>query len=292
MQGYSQSQFVALARLVVTLTRRPHLRTDYELDRRLDVAESLSDVVDALAPISRSSAPWEDEISELRDAVASLEARLAASEASLRREADLRLKAERLCNQASQERNAALDNLRRLRLDHADAARQLIATNIALEQSSQAAAALEQRCRHLDKSPTATHKVVRQDHEYFKADIVLYAAQLHQLRGYLEQSDRQSSVSGGTGSASASTMPTAFTTFLEDLGALQLVPPSPPATSGRSETSAQTTPASSGARGGAVATTGSSTILTVDSDSSDDSGSIVVSALHRDKGHAPSQAVR
>ncbi|GMF51369.1 unnamed protein product [Phytophthora fragariaefolia] len=189
VQGSTQSQFLALARLVVDLNRRPPLRTDYELDQRLEAAGSLSDVVGSLAPVPRSPAPWEYELTELRDDVASLEARLAASEASLRREVDLRLKAERLCNQASHERNAALENLRRIRLDHADAGRQLVATNIALEQSSQAAAALEQRCRCLDKSLADTHKVIRHDREQFKAGISSYAAQLRQLREYLEQSD-------------------------------------------------------------------------------------------------------
>ncbi|GMF19188.1 unnamed protein product [Phytophthora fragariaefolia] len=200
------------------------LRTDYKLDRRLEAAESLSDVVDTLAPISRSPAPWEDEISELRDDVASLEARLAASEASLLREVDLRLKAERLCNQASQERNADLDNLQRLRLDHADAARQLVATNIALEQSSQVAAALEQRRRRLDKSLATTHKAIRQGREYFKACIASYGAPLRQLHEYLEQSDRPSSDSGGADAGSTSTMPAAFTTFLEELSQVTSVP--------------------------------------------------------------------
>ncbi|GMF59859.1 unnamed protein product [Phytophthora fragariaefolia] len=143
-QGTSQTHFLSLARLVVDLYRGPPLRTDYELDRRLEAAESLSD-------------------------------------------------AERLCNHASQVRNTALDNLRRLRLDHADAARQLVATNIALEQGSQAVAALEQRCRRLVKSLADTHKVIHQDRGNFKAGIATYWAQLHQLREYLERSDRPSS---------------------------------------------------------------------------------------------------
>ncbi|GMF34955.1 unnamed protein product [Phytophthora fragariaefolia] len=167
-----------------TIARRLPLCTDYELDQRLEAAGSLSDVVDALAPVPRSPAPWEYELTELRDDIASLEAQLAASEASPRREVDLQLKAQRLCNQASHERNAALVNLRRIRRDHADAARQLVATNIALEQSSQAAAVLELRCRPLDKSPADTHKVIRHDREQFKAGISSNAAQLRQLRAW------------------------------------------------------------------------------------------------------------
>ncbi|GMF60981.1 unnamed protein product [Phytophthora fragariaefolia] len=65
-QRSTQSHFLVLARLVVNLNRRPPLRADYELDRRLEAAESLSNVVDALAPIPRSPAPLEDENSELR----------------------------------------------------------------------------------------------------------------------------------------------------------------------------------------------------------------------------------
>ncbi|GMF36162.1 unnamed protein product [Phytophthora fragariaefolia] len=232
VQKSAQRHFLALARLVVDLNRRPPLRTDHELDQHPEAAGLLSDVVDALAPFPRLPAPWEYELTGFRDDVASLEARLAASEASRRREVDLRLKAERLCNQASHERNAALDNLRRIRLDRADAVRQLVATNIAVEQSSQAAAALEQRCRRLDKSLADTHKVIRQDREQFKAGISSYAAQLRQLREYLEQSDRQSSASCEASSASASAMPAAFATVLEELGALQLAIPPPPAASG------------------------------------------------------------
>ncbi|GMF20098.1 unnamed protein product [Phytophthora fragariaefolia] len=286
VQESAQSHFVALARLVVDLNRRPPLRTDYELDQHLEASGSLSDVVDALAPIPRSPAPWEYELTELRDDVASLEARLAASEASLRREVDLRLKAERLCNQASHERNATLENLRRLRLDHANAARQLVATNIALEQSSQAAAVLEQRCRRLDKSLADTHKVIRQDPEQFKAGIASYAAQLRQLREYLEHSDHQSSFSGGTSSTSASALPAAFTTFLEVLGALQLAIPPPPSASGSSEASASFL----GESGGAKATPGSSTSLTVNSDTSDDSGPVIPSSLHKGKGKRPAKS--
>ncbi|GMF48482.1 unnamed protein product [Phytophthora fragariaefolia] len=76
VQESTQSHFLALARLVVDLNRRPPLRTDYELDQRLEAAGSLSDVVDALAPIPRSPAPWEYELTELRDDVALLEAQL------------------------------------------------------------------------------------------------------------------------------------------------------------------------------------------------------------------------
>ncbi|GMF62304.1 unnamed protein product [Phytophthora fragariaefolia] len=198
VQESTQSHFLALTRLVADLNSRPPLRTDYELDQRLEAAGSLSDVVEALASIPRSPAPWEYELTELRDDVASLEARLAASEASLRRE------------------------------------------------SSQAAAVLEQSCRRLDKSLADTHKVIRHDREQFKAGISSYAAQLRQLQEYLKQSDRQSSVSGGASPASASAMPAAFVTFLEELGALQLAIPPPPATSGSSEGSGLAPPASSG----------------------------------------------
>ncbi|GMF50229.1 unnamed protein product [Phytophthora fragariaefolia] len=59
VQESTQSHFLAMARLVVDLNRRPPLRTDYELDQRLEAAGSLSDVADALAPIPRSPAPWD-----------------------------------------------------------------------------------------------------------------------------------------------------------------------------------------------------------------------------------------
>ncbi|GMF21127.1 unnamed protein product [Phytophthora fragariaefolia] len=68
------------------------------------------------------------------------------------------------------------------------------------------------------------------------------------------------------------------------LGAIQLIIPSPPATSGSSEVSAPVTSAFSGTPGAAAATSGSSTSLTINSDTSDDSGPAVHSALHKSKG--------
>ncbi|GMF46113.1 unnamed protein product [Phytophthora fragariaefolia] len=79
-------------------------------------------------------------------------------------------------------------------------------------------------------------------------------------------------------------MPAAFVTFLEELGALQLVIPAPPATSGCSEASAPVPPASSGTPGGAAATSGFSTYLTVASDAFDDSGPAIPSTFHKGKG--------
>ncbi|GMF52182.1 unnamed protein product [Phytophthora fragariaefolia] len=163
-------------------------------------------------------------------------------------------------------------------------------TSLRWRASSQAAAVLEQRCRRLDKSLVDTHKVIRHDREQFKADISSYAAQLRQLREYLEKSDQQSSVSGGASSASASAMPAAFATFLEEFGVLQLATPPPPATSGSSEGSGLVPPASSGSLDGTAAKSGSSTSLTIDSDDSDDTGPIVPSALHKGKGKGPAKS--
>ncbi|GMF51371.1 unnamed protein product [Phytophthora fragariaefolia] len=79
-------------------------------------------------------------------------------------------------------------------------------------------------------------------------------------------------------------MPAAFATFLEELGALQLAIPPPPAASGSSEGSGPTPPASSGSFSGAAGTSGTSTSLTVDSDTSDDSGPVIPTSLHKGKG--------
>ncbi|GMF30604.1 unnamed protein product [Phytophthora fragariaefolia] len=84
-------------------------------------------------------------------------------------------------------------------------------------------------------------------------------------------------------------MPAAFATFLEELGALQLAIPPPPAASGSSEGSGPAPLASSGSLGGAAATSGSSMSLTVDSDTSDDSGPVIPSFLHKGKGKRPTK---
>ncbi|GMF18238.1 unnamed protein product [Phytophthora fragariaefolia] len=134
------------------------------------------------------------------------------------------------------------------------------------------------------------HKVIRQDCENFKAGIASYATEHRQLREYPERSKHQSSVSGGAGSASTSTMPAAFATFLEELGALQLVIPAPPATLGSSEASVLATPASFGTLRGATTTSRSSTSLPVESDASDNSGPVIPSTLHAGKGKRPAKS--
>ncbi|GMF37983.1 unnamed protein product [Phytophthora fragariaefolia] len=210
---------------------------------------SKSNVVNALALIPRSPAPWEEDIAELQDDVASLEARFAASEAPLRHEVNLYLKAERLCNQASQEWNAALDNLRRL-----------------------------------DKSLAATHKVVHRDRGWHH--VIRHTAS---PAPWVVQCDRQRSDSGEASPVSVSTVPAAFTTFLEEVGALQLVIPAQPATSGSSRASTPATPPSLGTPSGAAAMSGSSTTSPVDSDSPDESDLIVPSAPHKGKGERPAK---
>ncbi|GMF80526.1 unnamed protein product [Phytophthora fragariaefolia] len=160
---------------------------------------------------------------------------------------------------------------------------------IALALSSQAAAVLEHRCRRLDKALADTH-VFHQDRESFKAGIASYDTQLRQLREYLERSERQISFSGAAGSASTSAMPAAFATFLEELRSLQQVIPAPLATSGPSDAAVPTTPVSSGTLGGATAPAGSSTFLTVASDASGNTGSVIPSTLHKAKGKRPAKS--
>ncbi|GMF47833.1 unnamed protein product [Phytophthora fragariaefolia] len=82
-------------------------------------------------------------------------------------------------------------------------------------------------------------------------------------------------------------MPAAFATFLEELGELQLAIPPPPSPSEYSEASVPTPPVSSGTSGGATATPGSPT---VDSDTSDDSGPVIPSSLHKDKSKRPAKS--
>ncbi|GMF53692.1 unnamed protein product [Phytophthora fragariaefolia] len=189
----------------------------------LEAAGSLSDV---LTPVPRSPAPWKYELTELRGDVASLEARLAASDASLRREVDLRLRP-----------SACATKLR-------------------------TCATRPSRTFGGSGSTTLT---------------LLGSSWPPPLRWNRAPKLPWSSSSGAvastrTSSASTAAMPAGFATFLEELGALQLAIPPPPSASGSSEASVPAPPASSGTSGGATATSGSSTSLTVDSDTSDDSG--------------------
>ncbi|GMG18056.1 unnamed protein product [Phytophthora fragariaefolia] len=227
--------FLALACLVVDLNRRPPLRTDYELDQRLEAAGSLSDVFDGLDPIPRSAAPWEYELTDLRSDVASLAARLAASETLLRRSTTLTLLG-----------SSWLPTLRWNRAPQFSSSDAVASTSL-WRTPTRSFAKIESNSRLVSPRTRSASPAPR----------IFVAERPSELWLW------------GASSASASTMPAAFATFLEELGALQLVIPLPPAASGSSEGSGPTPTASSGSLGGAAATSGSSTSLTVDSDTSD-----------------------
>ncbi|GMF46682.1 unnamed protein product [Phytophthora fragariaefolia] len=195
VQESAHSHFLALARLVVDLNRRPPLRTDYELDldQRLEAAGSLSDVVDALAPIPRSPAPWEYELTELRGGRFTGGARTFSGPGS---------------------------------------------TTLTLVGSSWLPSLRWNRAPKLPRSSSS--------------DAVDSTSLWRTLT--------RSSSKTGSNSRSAS-------------------PRTPPSSA-----------TSSGTSGGAAATSGSSTSLTVDSDTSDDSGPIISSALHKGKGKRPAKS--
>ncbi|GMF10224.1 unnamed protein product [Phytophthora lilii] len=134
--------FEILARLMVHLAREPPLRFNPDLDIRLERAEGLQAVVNAVVPPADAPPGRDEELAALVDECENLRFRLADAEAALAREVADRQRVEYLCTQASGERNVAQDELRRVRGELLAANRELGPIRSALDNSTQMVANL------------------------------------------------------------------------------------------------------------------------------------------------------
>ncbi|POM70772.1 Hypothetical protein PHPALM_12742 [Phytophthora palmivora] len=152
-----------LAKLVVGVARNSPCRIDTILDRRLQSASSLGDVLAAAVAPARTPLHESDEMISLRDEVSQCQAQVKYAEDKLAIEFGLRTKAEMFCTQASCDFNAASNTLHSLGL----------------------------RVKNAEADAAAAVRTIRKDRERFKADMVAYTEQMAKLRSYLLRSDNR-----------------------------------------------------------------------------------------------------
>ncbi|GMF14943.1 unnamed protein product [Phytophthora lilii] len=180
--------FESLARLMVHLAREPPLRFNPDLDERLKRAEGLQAAVNAVVPLADAPPGRDEELAALVDECEDLRFRLADAEAALAREVADRQRVEYLCTQASGERNAAQDELRRVRGELLAANRELGLIRSDLDNSTQMVANLRVQLQDKDRALNAVHLQHRVDRSDFRAAVAKYSAEVAQLSRLLQSS--------------------------------------------------------------------------------------------------------
>ncbi|GMF35721.1 unnamed protein product [Phytophthora lilii] len=155
--------FESLARLMVHLAREPPLRFNPDLDERLERAEGLQAVVNAVVPPADASPGRDEELAALVDECE-----------------DLRF--------PSGERNVAQDELRRVRGELLAANRELGPIRSALDNSTQMVANLRVQLRDKDRGSNAVHLQHRVDRSDYRAAVAKYSAEVAQLNRLLQSS--------------------------------------------------------------------------------------------------------
>ncbi|POM68479.1 LOW QUALITY PROTEIN: Hypothetical protein PHPALM_15358 [Phytophthora palmivora] len=180
----SDLSLVELAKLAVGVARNPPFRVETILDRRLQSASSLSEVLAAaIAPV-RTPLHESEEMILLRDEVSRCQAQVKDAEDKLAIEFGLRTKAEMFSTQASCDFNAASNTLHSVRLENIALSRQLTLANAAIATHAESMAQLG-----LQADAAAAMRTIRKDRERFKAGMVAYTEQMAKLRSYLLRSD-------------------------------------------------------------------------------------------------------
>ncbi|GMF15955.1 unnamed protein product [Phytophthora lilii] len=180
--------FESLARLIVHLARAPPLRFNPDLDERLERAEGLQAVVNAVVPLADAPPGRDEELAALVDGCEDLRFRLADAEAALAREVADRQRVKYLCTQASGERNAAQDELRRVRGELLAANRELGPTRSALDNSTQMVANLRSQLQDKDRALNAVYLQHRVDKSDYRVAVAKYSAEVAQLNRLLQSS--------------------------------------------------------------------------------------------------------
>ncbi|POM70183.1 Hypothetical protein PHPALM_13418 [Phytophthora palmivora] len=185
----SDLPLVELAKLVVGVARNPPCRVDTILDRRLQSASSLSEVLAAAVAPVRTPLHESEEMISLRDEVSRCQAQVKDAEDKLAIEFGLRTKAEMFCTQASCDFNAASNTLHSVRLENIALSRQLTLANAAIATHAESMAQLGLRVKNAEADAAAAMRTIRKDRERFKAGMVAYTEQMAKLRSYLLRSD-------------------------------------------------------------------------------------------------------
>ncbi|POM72709.1 Hypothetical protein PHPALM_10539, partial [Phytophthora palmivora] len=171
-------QLAKLVKLVIDVARNPPCRVDVNLDRRLQNASNLGEVlVAAIAPV-RIPLHESEEMVSLRDEVSRCQEQVKDAEDKLATEFQLRTRAEMFCAQASCDFNAAANTLHSVRLENVALSRQLALANAAI-------------ATHAESSWLNSFfaRTIRKDWERFKAGVAAYNEQMAKLGSYLLRSD-------------------------------------------------------------------------------------------------------
>ncbi|POM61192.1 hypothetical protein PHPALM_29831 [Phytophthora palmivora] len=185
----SDLQLLQLAKLIVGVARTPPCRVDVNLDRRLQSASNLGEVLAAaIAPV-RIPLHESEEMVSLRDEISRCQEQVKDAEDKLATEFQIRTRAEMFCTQASCDFNAAANTLHSVRLENVALSRQLALANAAIATHAESMAQLGLRVKNAEADSAAAIRTIRKDRERFKAGMVAYTEQMAKLRSYLLRSD-------------------------------------------------------------------------------------------------------
>ncbi|POM64294.1 LOW QUALITY PROTEIN: Hypothetical protein PHPALM_20199 [Phytophthora palmivora] len=163
----SDPQLLQLAKFVIGVARNPPCRVDVNLDRRLQGASSIGEVLAA--------------------AVAPAQAKDAEDKLAI--EFGLRTRAEMFWTQASCGFNAASNTQYSVRLEIIALSRQLALANAAIATHAESMAQLGLRVKNAEAETAAAVRTIWKDRERFKVGMVAYTEQMAKLRSYLLRSD-------------------------------------------------------------------------------------------------------
>ncbi|EGZ05144.1 hypothetical protein PHYSODRAFT_342523 [Phytophthora sojae] len=186
--GEQQMQEVAL--LVVGVARLPPARVNAALDRSLQAATNVGEVLAAAVAPVRLHLAESDELVNLRRDNDRLREELADTQNKLDEEMHLRQRADYLLVTANSDCNQALENLQDMRTELAHANQQLLGMNAAISQHGNITRSLEGRTQTAEADAAAAVRLNTQIHEHIKASLVVYNTQLEKLRKQLANRDR------------------------------------------------------------------------------------------------------
>ncbi|POM64990.1 LOW QUALITY PROTEIN: Hypothetical protein PHPALM_19398, partial [Phytophthora palmivora] len=180
---------VQLAKLVIGVARNPPCRVDVNLDRRLQNASNLGEVLAAAITPVRIPLHQSEEMVSLRDEVSRCQEQVKDAEDKLATEFQLRTRAEMFCTQASCDFNAAANTLHSVRLENVALSRQLALANAAIATHALTPSPWLNSAFNAEADSAAAMRTIRKDRERFKAGVAAYTEQMAKLRSYLLRSD-------------------------------------------------------------------------------------------------------
>ncbi|OWZ15542.1 hypothetical protein PHMEG_00010804 [Phytophthora megakarya] len=173
-------KFAELGRLMVSLARQPPRRVDILLDRRLEEATSLSDVLSAALLSRRLDLAESELVVGLRNEVTRLSGALKDSEDIIAEQMERAEKAEVFCIQASNEANDLASTLRK---EH----KRLHLAQRAIAHHAEVLDSFKKRLAAAESQSASSLQLLRVERELFKADLVGYTAQARELNRRLKE---------------------------------------------------------------------------------------------------------